>query len=124
MPRWIALQAATMAVVAIASCAARLTPSAPVVTPRGVRFLVAARPSASGVAVAGSFNGWSTASHPMALTAADGLWEVVVSLPPGEHLFMFVVDGTEWVSPPQAEAYADDGFGSRNGVVVIRPAEQ
>ncbi len=35
-------------------------------------------------------------------------------------VFMFVVDGKQWVSPPMAEDYADDGFGARNGIVVVR----
>ena len=29
-----------------------------------------------------------------------GVWTIVVQLPPGEHLFMYVVDGTQWISPP------------------------
>ena len=48
---------------------------------------------------------------------------LVVALPPGEHAFMYVVDGAAWLSPPAAEDYVDDGFGSRNGVVVVRPTE-
>jgi hypothetical protein len=44
-----------------------------------------------------------------------------VALPPGEHTFMYLVNGTEWVTPPLAEDYVDDGFGARNGVVVVRP---
>lgn len=105
---------------ACASCAATLAPAAPVVTPAGVRFVVA-YPEARTVAVAGTFNQWSPVSHPLVLSAAPGIWTTVVPLPPGEHLFMFVVNGDEWLTPPLAEDFADDGFGLKNGVVIVRP---
>lgn len=120
---WMARQGAVLAMVVSASCAAAIAPAAPIVTPDGVRFRFV-QPGARGVAVAGTFNGWSVSSQPMTQATAGGPWEVVIALPPGEHLFMYVVDGTEWVSPPDAEGYADDGFGSRNGVVVVRSGER
>jgi 1,4-alpha-glucan branching enzyme len=107
------------AAIAGASCAT-MTPAPPALTPQGVRFAMQ-RPEARSVALAGSFNQWSTSSHPLSRQHARGLWTAVVALPPGEHLFMYVVDGTEWVSP-LADDYVDDGFGSKNGVVVVRPA--
>jgi 1,4-alpha-glucan branching enzyme len=110
----------TFALFAGAACAARLTPAQPVVTAAGVRFSFA-HPTARSVTLAGSFNQWSIASNPLAPVKTAGVWTAVVPLPPGEHLFMYVVDGTEWVTPPLAEDYVDDGFGSRNGVVVVRP---
>jgi 1,4-alpha-glucan branching enzyme len=106
--------------IATGACAPPLWLSPPVVTAGGVRFAVA-HASARMVALAGSFNGWSTSAHPLTLERQRGLWTVLVELPPGEHQFMYVVDGTEWISPPFAEDYADDGFGSRNGIVVVRP---
>lgn len=106
-----------------ASCAARLAPAVPVETRAGVRFVVA-RPEARSVALAGTFNEWSIASHPLARDTAGGPWTIVVRLPPGEHLFMYVVDGGEWVTPPHAADFADDGFGARNGIVVVPPKER
>jgi 1,4-alpha-glucan branching enzyme len=102
------------------SCAAKAGPLIPTITAAGVRFAVR-RPEAWSVALAGSFNQWSTSSHPLTQTSARGLWTIVVALPPGEHTFMYLVNGTEWVTPPLAEDYVDDGFGARNGVVVVRP---
>jgi len=105
-----------------ASCAVALapvTPVAPMTTAAGTRFEVQ-RPDARSVALAGSFNQWSTSSHPLARDASQGVWSVVVRLPPGEHLFMYVVNGSEWITPPMAEDYVDDGFGARNGTVVVR----
>ena len=100
-----------------------MRPAAPVVTPAGVQFVLV-RPEARSVALAGSFNQWSVASHLLARDGARGVWTIVVALPPGEHLFMYVVDGTEWITPPLAEDYVDDGFGAKNGIVVVRPAER
>ena len=119
-PSSIALAAATLAGVVNASCAARTAPAAPVVTPDGVRFVLM-RSEARSVALAGNFNQWSASSHPLAREKSRGLWTIVVALSPGEHLFMYVVDGTEWISPPFAEDYVDDAFGARNGVVIVRP---
>jgi 1,4-alpha-glucan branching enzyme len=113
------LVAATFSAIVGVSCAARIAPAAPVVTPAGVRFVLM-DPAASSVALTGTFNLWSVSSHPLALDSR-GLWTIVVALPPGEHVFMYVVDGTQWISPPLAEDYVDDGFGAKNGVVVVRP---
>jgi 1,4-alpha-glucan branching enzyme len=103
-------------------CAARSTAAPPTITASGVRFTFA-HAAAQTIAVAGSFNGWSTDAHPLTLERRSGVWTVVVPLPPGEHLFMFVVDGAEWLKPPLADGYAGDGFGGMNGVVVVRPKE-
>ena len=118
LPLSLAFVATTLAVVASASCAATI--AAPVVTPSGVRFVLM-QAEASSVTVAGSFNQWSASAHPLARGSSRGLWTGVLALPPGEHLFMYVVNGSEWISPPLAEDYVDDGFGSKNGVVVVRP---
>lgn len=98
------------------SCAARSSPG-PLVTRDGVRFSLE-QPAAQSVAVAGTFNGWSRTAHPMTRDGSRGRWTAIVPLPPGEHLFMYVVDGA-WVTPPQAADFVDDGFGARNGVVVV-----
>jgi 1,4-alpha-glucan branching enzyme len=111
--------AAALAALVIASCATTMTQAPPAMTPAGVRFVLM-RAEATSVAVAGSFNQWSAASHPLVRAKAGGLWTIVVPLPPGEHAFMYVVDGKEWVSPPLAEDYVDDGFGAKNGIVFVR----
>ena len=103
-----------------ASCAAAMANRVPLETPDGVRFTFAST-AAKSVSVAGSFNEWSATANP--LGRSGKIWTATVMLPPGEHLFMFIVDG-KWMAPPLAEDYADDGFGSRNGVVVVRPRER
>lgn len=118
LPSRTALVATSLAAIVCGSCATRA--AAPVVTPAGVRFTLL-RPDARSVAVAGTFNEWSASAHPLARDTARGMWTAVVALPPGEHLFMYVLDGTQWMTPPLAEDFVDDGFGSRNGVVVVSP---
>ena len=34
---------------------------------------------------------------------------------------MFVVDGQQWIADPFAAEQSDDGFGSRNAVLDVRP---
>jgi 1,4-alpha-glucan branching enzyme len=108
------------AAVASVSCAAAMADRAPIETPDGVRFTFA-NAAATSVSVAGNFNEWSATANPLARSGK--VWTAVVTLPPGEHLFMYIVDG-KWMVPPLAEEYADDGFGSRNGVVIVRPRER
>jgi 1,4-alpha-glucan branching enzyme len=48
-----------------------------------------------------------------------GVWTVDIPLRPGVYSYMFVVDGTAWVTDPDAESFQDDGFGNRNAVVRV-----
>jgi 1,4-alpha-glucan branching enzyme len=88
------------------------------------RSVQVAPAAATTVAVAGSFNDWSATSHPLRRRGTSGPWVLVLTLAPGEHAFMFVVDGSRWVVPPAAVDFVDDGFGSTNGLVVVRLKEQ
>ena len=72
-------------------------------------------PEAHHVAIAGTFNKWKTDTHVLT-RQENGIWTISVPLKPGEHSYMFVVDGKAWVTDPNAEAYQDDGFGNKNSV--------
>jgi len=82
------------------------------------RFSVEA-PGAQRVAVAGDFNGWRTDEIFLSDTTGRGHFAVSLPLRPGRYAYMFVVDGTAWVTDPHATAYRDDGFGNRNALVTI-----
>lgn len=82
-----------------------------------VQFLLSA-PEASSVVVAGDFDGWE-GSHALQDPDGDGLWTGRVPVRPGVHAYMFLVDGSTWVTDPEAERYADDGFGNRNAVLAV-----
>jgi hypothetical protein len=68
-------------------------------TLRLVRLVLEA-PSASRVALAGDFNGWSRTATPLRATSRAGVWSAVVALPRGRHRYAFVVDDTQWVPAP------------------------
>ena len=82
-----------------------------------VHFRIRA-PGATRASLVGTFNRWTPSSSPM--STRDGeLWEAAVSLAPGRHSYVFLVDDLP-VRPPEAPMYEDDGFGGENGVIEIR----
>lgn len=85
-----------------------------------VRFELVS-PEAESVALAGSFNGWEAEGIPLVRREQGGLWTATVPLPVGEHKYLFVVDGEEWIPDPRAHAQVDDGFGGSNSVIVVGP---
>ncbi len=74
-------------------------------------------PRASRVAVVGDFNGWNGDALPLA-KGTDGWWEVRLDLAPGTYQYAYLVDGR--VRPPEdASQTVTEGFGGRNGILVI-----
>lgn len=100
------------------SCTTGVRPEAPRPTPEGIRFTLLA-PGAKQVSLVGSFNSWAKTATPMQMQTG-AVWVVVVPLKEGEHTFMYLIDGAQWVTPPQADDFVTDGFGQTNGVVVVR----
>ena len=72
-------------------------------------------PGAQSVALAGEFNKWMVNETQLS-RSKSGEWQVEVPLRAGTYAYMFVVDGRTWLPDPAADAYRDDGFGSRNSV--------
>jgi hypothetical protein len=75
-------------------------------------------PGAAHVSLVGDFNDWNTAATPMT-RASSGAWTVSLKLEPGRHVYAFVLDGKRWVPDPVALLAPDDGFGTRNSIVVV-----
>jgi dienelactone hydrolase len=67
------------------------------------------------VALAGSFNGWDSQHVLCGKEAAR--WVCRVDLPPGRHLYQFVVDD-EWITDPDNPVIEDSGNGSVASVIV------
>ena len=85
--------------------------------PLYVEFVLNA-PGARSVALAGDFTTWSPDVE-LQDADGDGVWVGRVAIQPGLHRYMFVLDGSEWVTDPNASRHADDGFGNRNAVLLV-----
>lgn len=128
-PRTVSLSPAGAALVVAALAALLLLPRTPAPTTGAaadpavvyVQFRLEA-PGAASVAVTGDFDGWG-ASFAMADADGDGVWTGRVPVRPGVYTYMFVVDGSDWVTDPGAERYTDDGFGNRNAVLAVAAPE-
>jgi hypothetical protein len=93
--------------------------SAATTSPVLVRLIVL-QPGARTVQVAGDFNGWDPAQTPLE-QISNAAWAVTIALEPGRYEYMYLVDGQKWVGDPFAVEQSDDGFGSRNAVLEVRP---
>ena len=82
--------------------------------------LVVVHPGARTVQAAGDFNGWNPSETPLE-QVSNGAWTVTIPLEPGRYEYQFVVDGEQWIADPFAVEQNDDGFGSRNAVLDVRP---
>ena len=74
-------------------------------------------PAAKRVYVAGSFNDWKPESTPLA-PLGDGRWKGQLTLGPGRHEYLFVVDG-KWLPDPNAKESVQNPFGGRNSVLTV-----
>jgi hypothetical protein len=78
-------------------------------------------PQAQTVALAGSFNDWNDSTTLFTRSSDSDVWSVTIPLPPGQHEYLFVVDGERWIPDPAAHAAVDDGFGNLNSMIVVGP---
>jgi 1,4-alpha-glucan branching enzyme len=117
--RFMCVVTAAYMIVGLSACAKTIQkPEWPKPVAGGVRFVLLA-PEAKKVALVGSFNGWAEEAIKMKMRDGTGFWSVDVPLKVGEYTFMYLVDGTRWVTPPAAEDFVTDGFGQTNGVVIV-----
>ena len=100
---------------------ARLAPPLVEEATHPVEFVLVA-PRASHVALVGDFNGWDPRATPMARRGGGGTWTARVTLPPGRHVYSYIVDGAEWVSDPLVPLAPANEFGVRNSVVLVAEA--
>ncbi len=82
-----------------------------------VQFVLEAA-GARSVSVGGDFDEWG-GTHALADPEGDGIWTGRVPVSPGVHSYMFLLDGSTWVTDPLAERYADDGFGNQNAILAV-----
>jgi len=94
-------------------------PQAPPLRETDGRVFRCHAPSARAVSLVGDFNGWDPAAHALR-PGRDGWWQTEVRLPAGSHQYAYLVDGLT-VVPADADAIVDDGFGGRNGLILVAP---
>ena len=128
-PRTLRLSPLTSLAMAAAAVAVFLvlpnpTPDAPQLGPVAVTEILVEfsleAPGATSVAVAGDFSGWES-DFVLDDANGDGIWTGRIPITPGLHKYMFVINGTDWVTDPRAQRYSDDGFGNRNAVLAVAP---
>ncbi len=85
-------------------------------------------PSAKLVTLAGNFNNWGGTEgggrydptiDPMTDTDGDGIWTIVVPLPPGRYQYKFVIDnGVRWEMDPSNANTGEEG-GIENSLIIV-----
>lgn len=106
----------------------RLPPPHPV--DGGVLFSYEA-PAATIVTLAGNWEGnwWGGTASPSARydntigrmedADGDGIWTIVVDLPPGRYQYKFVIDNNTWNTDPNNPSTASEG-GFTNSLLVVK----
>jgi len=74
---------------------------------------------ARNVSVIGSFNNWRADRSVMWYSSEAKAWILEAQLPPGDHEYLFLVNGEQLVPDPNAPMTSDDGFGNRNSIVFV-----
>lgn len=74
-------------------------------------------PLARSVKLAADFTNWEKSPLDM-IKSEDGVWQVVVPLPPGDHSYRFIVDG-EWCDDPNSALCVPNPYGTSNAVVKV-----
>lgn len=71
------------------------------------------------MAVAGDFSDWDPVELSKEVINDKVVWTGMIPVVSGEHHYMFVKDGEEWITDPLADVQRDDGFGNKNAVLFI-----
>jgi glycosidase len=91
----------------------------------GVRFVFNGPATLRSVALAGTFNSW-VGDACMLERVTPTRWTCTLPLPPGRHLYRFVLDDTDWIADPANPWMSEDGQGNscltvcRDGTVFLR----
>lgn len=70
------------------------------------------------ISAVGDFNTWDPRSAPMT-RAADGVWSTVISVPPGRHVYGFMIDDSLFTLDPRAATVRDPDLGINGSVVLV-----
>ena len=73
---------------------------------------------AASVSLVGDFNDWDGGATPLT-RLESGVWTASVPLPPGRHVYAFLVDDTLLVADPRAPKAGDADYGREGYVVMV-----
>ncbi len=90
-------------------------PWPPAATSKEVVFTIEAHHAAQ-VQVMGDFNDWNLEGSEM--ERVDGIWQKVVTLPPGRYRYRYIVDG-RWQSDPLNVAVEPNPHGGFDSILVV-----
>lgn len=77
-------------------------------------------PQAQSICIVGDFNSWEHGKDCLQYLPNEGIWQITLPLKRGTYQYMFIIDHKKWIPDPQAQAYADDGFGNKNSLLIYR----
>lgn len=87
------------------------------VTAQGLLFVQPAN-GVRAMAVAGDFNLWNPALHPMRLDPQQGVWQACIPVAPGRYAYRLVMDG-RWLHDPFNSYIQINPFGEFNSIVEV-----
>lgn len=74
---------------------------------------------AESMAVAGDFSNWEPIPLTKQTVNGEQVWTGLVSMNRGEHHYMFLKNGDQWLTDPLAPVQREDGFGNKNAVIYL-----
>lgn len=74
--------------------------------------------TAGEISLVGDFNDWKVGETKLT-KLPNGLWTTTVPLPPGRHVYAYVLDGTLLVADPRAPKAGDADYGREGSVVMV-----
>lgn len=74
------------------------------------------------VKVIGDFNNWKTNDLPMVYF--NGSWQIDVELGYGIYQYKFLINQTNIIIDPNAEAFVPDSSGGKNGIIEVKRIEK
>jgi hypothetical protein len=85
-----------------------------------VRFTYRPLKRVKSINLVGDFNNWDTSKTPMIDPDRNGIYEVMLPLPPGKYSYKILIDGKKLVADYAAGVFEDDGNGGRKSVIIVR----
>ena len=81
-------------------------------------FVLKGYSRAQEVVLSGTFNEWDEQGYTM--KKIGSAWTINIYLPPGKHLYKFLVDGN-WVLDPDNKLWEKNQFDSQNSIIWVKP---